>query len=178
MPAIILQIVCALTLTVVAVLLQVSFHREGLRDWEDIMSRINTCDSRLLALSHHPLFSADLECTPEQVWSVIGGVEGLLGMFRNAGVLLAAIEFMENECQSSQRFGRIARHLRANALRVRLLVAGELIGQAFARLLCIPMRNAERAAESYVRLVAEMSLAINDHRPDLFPQYRHFMLSN
>jgi len=175
MLVIVLQFALALTLFIGAIRLQVSISRQRSKEWEQILAGIAQLDGCLSQLSHGSIFSGGLDCPVDEVWDRIGGKRGIWAIFRNAGVLLEAMNYMEKIGEPNPRLLRTIGQLRKEGRHVRIVAS-----VAFLKcLLTFPGRSAcfaaGETASEYIALVAQTSLAISDNCPELLIQYRYFI---
>ena len=167
-----LQLACALILLVAAICVKVSLLRDNSRSWRDIMKEFRAIDGRLGLLSYHPLLSEGLACAPHEAWVLIDGRRGLWASFQNAGVLLCAVDYLEGSHTLDTQILTTTRRLRAAAARVRFLL---LIASGVG-VICEPSRWIGKALEAYVSLLARTSYVVRDYRPDLYDEYRFYVL--
>lgn len=172
---ILLQVALAAALFVGAIRLQVSLHRQHSREWRQILAGLSKSGGCLLQLSYGSIFSAGLECPIAEVWDMIDGTRGLWAIFRNTGVLLEALNYMEGDCKTNPRFLQLIAQLRENARRVRISAAVGLSKCLLAPPKLRPVLTAGEIAAGYIALVAEISLAISDNSPELLIEYRYSM---
>jgi len=170
---IILQVALAAALLVGAFRLQVSLHRQRSREWSQILAGLSQSGGSLSQLSYGSIFSAGLDCPVAEVWDKIDGTRGLWAIFRNAGVLLEALNYMESDCETSPSFLQLIGHIRENGRRVRIAAAVGLLKSLLSTPRQRPVLTAGEIAAVYIALVAEMSLAISDNCPELLIEYRY-----
>jgi hypothetical protein len=171
----IFQIAIAVGLLICVIGVVAALRRQRLRSWDGIMRSLTTCDMRLPQLSHHPVFSAGLDCARDEVYALIDGRRGLVGMFKNVGALLGALEYMQSTCTESRMLITTVEQLRLRALRIRLMIFVGLCQLVLPGRLRLHPLDVASVAEAYVEFVADMSLCISDYRPDLLRQYVYYI---
>src|ERR1700761_1109406 len=175
---ILLQGAMAIVLFLAAVHLRLSIRRQRSREWAQILAGIVQSGGRLSQLSYGSIFSSGLDCRIDEVWERIDGTRGLWAIFRNAGVFLEAINYMESFCDPDPRFRRAMDELRQEIRRLRSAVLMVLL-----RCLLVSRRGTVfltvgETARTYTALVAQLSLAINDNCPELLIPYRFFIMQS
>ena len=175
MIVIILQFVLAVALLAGAAHLLVSLNRQRSKEWAEIMEGIARNDGDLSQLSYGSIFSDGLDCPTDEVWSRINGRRGLWAIYRNAGVILEAVEYLQSISVDIPSFQRTLQQLREEGKRLRIA----LLAAYLTHLLTFPMKRSSppvgRVVKAYLALIAGMSLAVSDYAPDLLIQYRYFV---
>jgi hypothetical protein len=78
--------------------LQVSAHRAAARSWEELVSQLQHIPPRgleIVALDYMEPKPNQLKLEPEHLWALIGGLEGLRAMRRNANLLIALAAYVQ-----------------------------------------------------------------------------------
>jgi hypothetical protein len=171
MTSIVFQLILALLLLVCAIRVQRSTVAPRFRSWGQIMGKIAPGHNHLAALSYGCVFSEGIECSSADLWANIGGIEGLLWIYKNTGVLLHAIDYIESSCPSSPVLATAMEVLRRDAADVRIIAIVTMMRQLMRRLLGDSHALLKETAGSYFSFIAHLGLAIHDYRPELLDEY-------
>lgn len=107
--------------------MQVSAHRQRAATWEDLVARIEPLHTRgveIVALDNLQPKANQLQLEPEHLWGLIGGMEGLSRMRKNADLLIALAAYVqrwnfEEGVIVSERMRHDAIQLKRAVLRIR-----------------------------------------------------------
>ena len=78
--------------------LQIRTHRQRSATWEDLVSRMQPMHARgleIVALDNLQPKANQLQLEPEHLWGLIGGMEGLRRMRKNADTLIALAAYVQ-----------------------------------------------------------------------------------
>ncbi|HSY71892.1 MAG TPA: hypothetical protein VK798_06590 [Alloacidobacterium sp.] len=78
--------------------LQIRAHRQRSTTWEDLVSRMEPLHARgleIVALDNLQPKANQLQLEPEHLWGLIGGMEGLRRMRKNADLLIALASYVQ-----------------------------------------------------------------------------------
>ena len=139
--------------------------------WRQIVDRINTRYHHLANLSYGCIFSEGLECSEQDLWNHLGGVFGMLAIFRNVGILMNALDFLESASSSSTPLLVRIDSLRTQAGNVRIVLLTAIARQSMRHILGDSTVLAGKASVGYISFIAKMSLAVRDYYPELLPDY-------
>ena len=171
MTSVIVQLILALLLLVCAIRVQRSSGLPRSRTWGQIMRRIVPGHNHLAALSYGCVFSEGIECSSTDLWTNIGGLEGLLWIYRNTGVLLNAIDYIELSCPPSAVISSAMEALRRDAANVRIVALVTLVRQSVRYVLGDSHTLLKETAGSYFSFISHLGLAIHDYRPELLADF-------
>jgi hypothetical protein len=171
MASIVFQLMLALLLLVCAILVRLSTGAPRSRSWGQIMGRIAPGHNHLAALSYGCVFSEGIECSSADLWTNLGGIEGLLWIYRNMGVLLNAIDYIESSCPPSPAMSSAMEELRRDAADVRVVALITVVRQSMRPVAGDSHVLLKETAGGYFSFVARLGLAIHDHRPELLDDY-------
>lgn len=178
MPAIFFKAVIALALLFGAIHTLVSLRRQRSKEWEEILNGIVQPGVRLSQLSYDSIFSSGMECPIDEVCERIDGPRGVWAIFKNAGIFLEAMTYVETHGESNRRLQQTIGQLREEARRLRFIAL-----LVFLRCLVTSRHKGVslavgETARAYTALVSQLSLAINDHCPELMIHYRFFVVQS
>jgi hypothetical protein len=171
MTSIVFQLILALLLLACAIRVRRSGGAPRSRSWGQIMGAIAPGHNHLAALSYGCVFSEGIECSSADLWASIGGIEGLFWIYRNTGVLLCAIDYLESSCPQSPAVSSVMEALRRDAADVRMVAAITVVRQSMRRILGDSHVLLQETAGSYFSFIARLGLAIHDYRPELLDDY-------
>ncbi len=176
MMSMLIQLVLALFLLAGAIWIRRSNNRSRRQSLPHIMGRIILGNDHLSRLSFGCLYSKGIECRSQNLWLSLGGLNGLLGIYRNVGVLVDVLEYIQSNCIHPSSSGVVINVLRSEATGVRIVALTTLLRQSMRHFLGDSEEMLGRTAEDYFSLIADLSLAIHDNWPELMPDYESSMI--
>jgi hypothetical protein len=116
------------------------------------------------------MFSEGIESSSQDLWVRIGGHNGLVWIYRNVGVLQAALDYIESNYPQSPSLDSTIEMLRRDAADIRVTALALLVRQS-ARQVLGDSAALLKVATAYAAIIAHLGLAINDYVPELMPRY-------
>jgi hypothetical protein len=171
MTSVIVQLILALLLLLCAIGVQRSGGVPRSRTWVQIMGRIAPGHNHLAALSYGCVFSEGIECSSADLWANLGGIEGLVWIYKNTGVLLIAIDYIESSSPQSPGISGAMEALRRDAADVRFIALLAVARQLMRRVIGDSHALLRETAGSYFSFISHLGLAIHDYRPELLDDY-------
>lgn len=166
-----LQLLMALLLFVGAFWLGLERRASRSMSWGRIVERINTRYHHLANLSYGCIFSEGLECSEHDLWNHLGGLSGMLVIFRNLGILIDALDFLESISSPTTALSVRIDRLRMHAGHLRIVILTVIAWRSMKYILGDSTALAGEACRDYISFIAKMSLAIHDCYPELLPDY-------
>ena len=164
-----LQLVAAIMLAIVAIRMQMSLHRRRKRDWQSILKDFRDGHGYLYEIRKC------VRNSKGEIWSTIGGVNGLYRMYLNMEVLLEAVNFISK--QDSQRLytREQIRQLREDSENVQISIVLLML-----KSIVIPRKRLLPSVvgptiNSYLASVNGLGLLLEQNFPILCRYYRYFV---
>jgi len=170
MVSIVLQLILSLLLLVCAWRVRRSIPAPKSLSWSQIMGQIARGNNHLASLSYGCIFSEGIESSSQEMWARIGGINGLIWIYKNVGVLLIALDYIESNYPQSPSFSSAIDELRRDAADIRVTALILLVRQSLRQLLG-DSAALLKVASNYSGIIAHLGLAINDYAPELMPRY-------
>jgi len=138
----------------------------------EIIRDFDALDGRLASLSHHDLLSNGLAIEEGDVWDHIGRWHGLIAMHRNAGLFIAALDWIEHEFNCPTAFFRSSRIVRTSACALRLLIYASFATCSVRAAFGLERGNCVETARRYISVRARFALVVQDYRGEQFDDVR------
>jgi hypothetical protein len=139
--------------------------------WVEIMEQISIGREHRAGLSFLCPFMEGIECQSKHLWDNLGGTMGLWSIFKNLGVLLRALEYIESNYSSCSALTRMLIRLRAEAIDTRITILITLVRQWARFFLGDSDTLLRESAGRYFAVIAQLSHAIRDYCPELLDPF-------
>ena len=133
---------------------QVSVRRRNRQTWDSLIARLSET-LNIRPLSEHFPWKEGLSATPDETWRKLGGMCGLLSIYRNAGVMLEIANYAARHADNVDPV--LLQNIHTDAAQIRICVLTTMAQCFFTHATESVRMNAFQAASMYTGLAAHIT---------------------
>jgi hypothetical protein len=138
------------------------------------MGRFSRKPPYLRDLSCKGIFSEGLHCPPDELLDRVGGISAIWTMYRNLGVIVDLLHWLERECDLSAIQLRSVRRLKAEAAPCRIVLLARLVTAPLQFVSARQDRIFASCVQAYMQILARTNLTVHDVDAGVMAKYIHF----